>query len=80
MKEGKYDLRTLGDTCASFQDCYLQATKFMLSCYGYTKCFSTTATRQKAWKTKDSNAICDVPLTYVLCLSQMRVFNNVTFR
>jgi len=50
----------------------------MLCCYNYAKCLSMTSTRQKAWETKVSNAICDVPLTYVLCLLQIKLLDNVT--
>jgi len=37
-----------------------------------------TSARQKAWETKVSNAIRNVPLTYVLCLLQMKLLDNVT--
>jgi len=41
------------------------------------KVLPMTSTGQKAWETKVSNAICDVPLTYVLCLLQMKLLDNV---
>jgi len=35
------------------------------------------STRQQVYKTKVSNAICDVPLTYVFNLLQMKLLDNV---
>jgi len=56
-----------GDTSAFFQDDY----SYKLPSLCYVATITMTSTRQKAWETKVSNAICDVPLTYILCLLQM---------
>jgi len=64
----------IGDTSASFQAYSLQATKFMLNCYGYEKYFVMAAATQNAWKTKVGNAIFDLSTVPPIDIKLFRTF------
>ena len=61
LKTNKCPLSKLGDMNSMLPDVILQATRFMLMCYGHFECQSMTSARQKIWTTKISRSICGAP-------------------
>lgn len=66
LRSGALSLSKVGDVTASIQDALLQATPFILSCYGHPECTSLTDARQKIWSQKVSRSIGAAPKLHSL--------------
>ena len=61
LRSGKLSLSKVGDVTVSVEEALVQATHFMLSCYGHPECTSLTDARQKIWSRKVSQSIGTAP-------------------
>lgn len=61
LRTGKLSLSKVGDITVSVEEALVQATHFILSCYGRPECTSLTDARQKIWSRKVSQSIGAAP-------------------
>ncbi len=61
LKSNNFSLSHLGDTKKSPTDIVSQATQYMLTCYGLSKCNSMTEARQKIWAPKVAQSTACAP-------------------
>ncbi len=61
LRSGKLSLSKVRDITLSVEDALVQATSFMLSCYGRPECTSLIDARQKIWLCKVSQSIGAAP-------------------
>ena len=61
LRTGKLSLSKVGDITVSVEEAVVQATHFILSCYGRPACTSLTDARQKIWSRKVSQSIGAAP-------------------
>lgn len=61
LRTGKLSLSKVGDITVPVEEAVVQATHFILSCYGRPECTSLTDARQKIWSRKVSQSIGAAP-------------------
>ena len=61
LRSGVHSLSYIGDTNCTLSDIVSQATPYILTCYGQTKCMTMTEDRQKMWAKEVSRSVTSAP-------------------